>query len=385
MKAGDEFDSLGFVEPDHGDSLGESMKSYREWFQAKAERRLKRLEARQEKLPQPGDWASLPKATLKALLRKGLSPEHRPEVWWSCLGCEAQRQRSPVAYQQYLQEKLELSTAETIERDLTRTFPNHRKFRSAAGRGELRNVLHAFARRWPSVQYCQGLNFIAGLLLVVLRDEERAFWALVCAFDALGVEGYYTEGMTLLRADMSVLSIFMKTRCSKVAKELQRLNIDLLSICSEWYLTWFAKSLPIATVLRVWDTLFFEGFKILFRVAMGVFKKVEQEVLQCGSFDGVMERAKRWPRDMVEHNELLKISFGGYTPFRRKDLLKARDEALVRIEREDEEHRREVQARREASKARAAASSAAPPPAPPTMDSSPLRVEDRARKDDAGL
>jgi len=378
MKAGDEFDALGFAVPDDGDSVGESFKSYQQWFQAKAMRRLKRLEVRQTKLRTPGDWTSIPKPALKALLRKGLPPEHRPEIWWSCLGCEAQRQRSPVAYQDYLKERLELSTAETIERDLPRTFPNHKKFRSAAGRSELRNVLHAFARRWPSVQYCQGLNFIAGLLLVVLKDEERAFWALVCAMDALGVEGYYTEGMALLRADMGVLAIFMKQRCSKVANELQRLNIDLLSICSEWYLTWFAKSMPISTVLRVWDTLFFEGFKVLFRVAMGVFKKVENEVLECGSFDGVMEKAKRWPRTMVEHNELLKISFGGYSPFRRRDLLKARDEALVRIEREDEQHRREAQARREANnKARAAASSTAPPPSPPALSSSPLKVEDK--------
>jgi hypothetical protein len=51
-------------------------------------------------------------------------------------------------------------------------------------------------------------------------------------------------------------------------QELLRLNVDLMSICSEWFITWFAKSLPVSTVLRVWDTLFFEGFKaqLLLRV-----------------------------------------------------------------------------------------------------------------------
>ncbi|CAJ1366400.1 unnamed protein product [Effrenium voratum] len=39
---------------------------------------------------------------------------------------------------------------------------------------------------------------------------------------------------------------------------------------------------------------------------MGIFKLVEQEVLRCQSFDNVMERAKRWPRGLVQHNELLK-------------------------------------------------------------------------------
>lgn len=41
---------------------------------------------------------------------------------------------------------------------------------------------------------------------------------MVCAFDALGVEGYYTDRMLLLRADMQVLQAFMKVKCPKVAK-----------------------------------------------------------------------------------------------------------------------------------------------------------------------
>ncbi|CAJ1435889.1 unnamed protein product, partial [Effrenium voratum] len=61
---------------------------------------------------------------------------------------------------------------------------------------------------------------------------EQAFWTLVCTFDALGVEGYYTEGMTLLRADLQVLTSFLSSKCPRVARELTRLNVDLLSICA---------------------------------------------------------------------------------------------------------------------------------------------------------
>ena len=54
--------------------------------------------------------------------------------------------------------------------------------------------------------------------LIFWPVEEQAFWTLVCAFDALGVEGYYTDRMLLLRADMQVLQAFMKLKCPKVAK-----------------------------------------------------------------------------------------------------------------------------------------------------------------------
>lgn len=36
----------------------------------------------------------------------------------------------------------------------------------------------------PQVGYCQGLNYLAGMLLLVMqRDEERAFWVLVSLLD----------------------------------------------------------------------------------------------------------------------------------------------------------------------------------------------------------
>ena len=192
------------------------------------------------------------------------------------------------------------------------------------------------------------MNFIAALLLVVSQDEERAFWMFVCAFDALGVEGYYTEGMTLLRADMHVLASCMQAKCAKVSRTLNQLNVDLLSICSEWYITWFANSLPVTTVLRVWDTLFFEGFKVLFRVSLGIFKQIEEDVLKSDGFDAIMQQAKRWPRSIVAHNELIKASFEGLPNFRRQQLRKAREEALSRIEKEDQERKRAAKARQEA-------------------------------------
>lgn len=357
FEVGGTYDDLGFAVAGVGDAVGEKLQEYTRWFEPKALRRGRRFELQRQALPRPGAWAAVPKASLKALLRKGLPREHRAEVWWSVLGCDERRALSPWSYAQYVakaRDELDVKAAETIERDLRRTFPNHRRFRTAAGQGELRNVLRAFAQHAPRVQYCQGLNFIAGMLLIVFEDEERAFWAMACAVEALDVEGYYTEGMTLLRADLQVLAGVLQAKCPKVAHALSARGVDLLSVCSEWYLTWFAKSLPASTILRVWDTLFYEGFKVLFRVAVGVFKVVEPEILRCGSFDDVMERAKDWPRRMVAHNELLKASFAGIPGLRRQDLVRAREGALCAIEREDAAGRRrreEVLAARQAGAA----------------------------------
>jgi len=338
------FDELGFVVPE-GDAISDSARAYARGFEPKARRRLQRFEAQRQKLAAPGQWMEgAKKAALKTLLRKGVPGEHRGEVWWSILGCEARRTKAPRSYQEYVAENLDSKVSESIVRDLTRTYPNHRKFRSPAGRDELHRVLHAFARHAPRICYCQGLNFIAALFLIVLNDEERAFWALACAMESLGVEGYYVDHMALLRADMRVLDEVLALRCPKTSRCLQTQKVDLTSICSEWYLTWFAKCMPVSTTLRVWDALFFEGFKVLFRVSVGIFKRVEAEILGCPGFDQIMEKAKLWPRRQVEHNELLKVSFQSVQPLRRRDLVQARDNALFLVECEDRDRQSRVEA-----------------------------------------
>jgi len=354
----EELDDFGFVLPPRGDSLGDSARAYAHQFEAKAVRRRRRFETRRQRLGNEGDWASLPEPELKKLLRKGLPFQHRPEVWWSVLGCEALRQRSPIPYKEHVAGSLSPKTQDEIERDLQRTFPSHSTFCAAAGRAKLRNVLRGYACYNPRVKYCQGLNFLAAMLVVVFGDEERAFWVLVAAIERLGVEGYYCDSMKLLRADVEVLEGLLAKKCPRVSRAFRENDVELISIVSEWYITWFSKCLPPLTTVRVWDTLFLEGFKVLFRIAVGVFRRAEVEVLRCGGFDGIMVNSKLWPRSMIEHNELLKASFQGLRMFRRRDLLQARAAALQHIEAEDlERHRRveEKAAARDASRTSPAA------------------------------
>ena len=40
----------------------------------------------------------------------------------------------------------------------------------------LARVLVAFCNLEPHTGYCQGMNFLAGLFVIMLDDEEDAFW-----------------------------------------------------------------------------------------------------------------------------------------------------------------------------------------------------------------
>lgn len=101
--------------------------------------------------------------------------------------------------------RLEAVTPESLARwahrprpllqDLPRTFPANAWVQSEEGQGALRRVLCAFAQHKRDVGYCQGLNYIAAMLLLAMhRDEEKAFWLLASLIDDSSEGGRAGQG-----------------------------------------------------------------------------------------------------------------------------------------------------------------------------------------------
>lgn len=65
----------------------------------------------------------------------------------------------------------------------------------------MKNVLRAYAAYDPEVGYCQGMNFLAGMLLLYLPVESDAFGALVILMKERGLRDLYTEDMSFLEAN----------------------------------------------------------------------------------------------------------------------------------------------------------------------------------------
>jgi hypothetical protein len=119
---------------------------------------------------------------LKAMCRRGIPAAYRASVWQHISLSTANRSRYPAGYYQHLlrraKDKLKKSVADDIDKDLDRTFPEHTYFDAEEGREGMRRVLTAFAVHNIDIGYCQSLNFIAGMMLLFMCEED-AFWLLV--------------------------------------------------------------------------------------------------------------------------------------------------------------------------------------------------------------
>ncbi|KAK1392637.1 GTPase-activating protein GYP2 [Heracleum sosnowskyi] len=216
---------------------------------------------------------------LEVLVQGGVPRNIRGEVWQAFVG--ARKRRADSYYQNLLDKEIEAGQEQNksqsseklrkqIEKDLPRTFPGHPAL-DEGGRNSLRRVLIAYSRHNPRVGYCQGMNFFAGLLLLMM-PEENAFWTFVGIIDDY-FDGYFSQEMIESQVDQLVFEDLMREIFPKLVSHLDYLGVQVGWISGPWFLSIFVNMIPWESVLRVWDVLLFEGNRVmLFRTALALME-----------------------------------------------------------------------------------------------------------------
>ncbi|CCG83914.1 protein of unknown function [Taphrina deformans PYCC 5710] len=218
---------------------------------------------------------------LHNLVLGGIPMTYRPKIWNEMTG--AYTMKEPAYYEELLShgKDVDVVCVEQIDLDLKRTMPSNVFFAGVGtGVAKLRHVLLAYSRHNSEVGYCQGMNVIAGILLLIHPKEEDAFFALACIVEKILPPRYFTPDLLTSRADQIVLKQFVKDLCPKVHKHMKTLSIDLEAITFGWFLSVFTDCLPVELLFRIWDIFFLEGRNYLFCVAITIIKIHERSILQ---------------------------------------------------------------------------------------------------------
>ncbi|KAG5252015.1 growth hormone-regulated TBC protein [Salix suchowensis] len=250
--------------------------------------------------------------TLKRLIRKGIPPVLRPKVWFSVSGAAKKKSTVPESYYNDMTKAVEgkvTAATKQIDHDLPRTFPGHPWLDTQEGHAALRRVLVAYSFRDSDVGYCQGLNYVAALLLLVMKTEEDAFWMLAVLLENVLANDCYTNNLSGCHVEQRVFQDLLVKKCPRIAVHLEELEFDVSLVATEWFLCLFSKSLPSETTLRVWDVLFYEGAKVLFHVALAIFKMKEEELLLAHHVGDVINILQKTTHHLFDPDELLTVAF----------------------------------------------------------------------------
>jgi len=284
---------------------------------------------------------------VKRYARKGYPPEWRGAMWWYYSGGQHMiQQKEMIGLYKSLAARvnrgeLNKDDKDAIERDLDRTFPDNIHFRPEAATDlldgdsedepalihDLREVLSCFALNNPHIGYCQSLNFIAGLLLLFLKQDKEKAFILLTIITQNHLPGAHAR--SLANTEVNVLMMLIKDYLPKVwasindtdlinsgagsnahpNSKFQRQPTVALS-CTSWFMSIFVGVLPIETVLRVWDAFLYEGPRALYRYALAIFKLGEPEIRKYRPGDGeIFMVVQTLPRQCLDPNILHDLAF----------------------------------------------------------------------------
>jgi len=228
-------------------------------------------------------------------------------------------------------------TYHALAKDIHRTFSNNRILNlSEQQQRQLQTLLGVYSLLDPEVGYVQGMNFIAGTIILAIDDELDAFGifsqlmrrnlstltsekisiANTEQFDYNGLSNCYSycAGGRLSKTrqcgyglrDMFTPSL---PGCLVAMLEFEKLfqkylpvlyqhmkceGLTIQSFTSEWFITLYAYVLPLSITFRIYDLFLIDGWKILHRVGLAILSRAESTLLTF-TLDEMMLYLKQFP------------------------------------------------------------------------------------------
>lgn len=287
---------------------------------------------------------------LKILVREGVPREYRQRVWRCLVRARTltSQERHPQRYQQLCEKSRTAPNpaSRQIQLDLHRTLTTNQHFSSPSSPAlqQLRRILLAFSWHNPAIGYCQGLNRLAALALLVLQSEEDAFWCLVAVVEAIMPQDYYTKNLVASQADQRVLKDFMAEKLPRLASHFEDHNIDVSLVTFNWFLVVFVESLPSDILMPLWDAFLYEGTKVIFRYTLALFKYKEDDILKIHDSVEIYQYLRFFTKTVSNARKLTSIAFNDMNPFPSRLLRNRRVLHLERLQaelRELEEQQKE--------------------------------------------
>nr|XP_019597493.1 PREDICTED: TBC1 domain family member 1 isoform X3 [Rhinolophus sinicus] len=228
---------------------------------------------------------------------QGVPRHHRGEIWkflaeqFHLKRQLPSKQPKDTPYKELLKQLTSQQHAILI--DLGRTFPTHPYFSAQLGAGQLSlyNILKAYSLLDQEVGYCQGLSFVAGILLLHMGEEEAFHMLKFLMFDR-GLRKQYRPDMIILQIQMYQLSRLLHDYHRDLYNHLEEHEIGPSLYAAPWFLTVFASQFPLGFVARVFDMIFLQGTEVIFKVALSLLGSHKPLILQHENLETIVDFIK---------------------------------------------------------------------------------------------
>ena len=151
---------------------------------------------------------------------------------------------------------------------------------------KLKNILVCYSIRNSTVGYCQGMNFIGGTLLLIMENEEQAFWVFIQIMERILPITYYSELIGIV-VETTLVENILQLYFPDLFKFIidSNFNIPLRNFIHKWMVCLFTQNLSSEMVYTFLDFFFLEGRDLLIRNSIFIFSYIYDKLMKNSDFE----------------------------------------------------------------------------------------------------
>ena len=221
----------------------------------------------------------------KFAINYGISSWFRTAMW-SVL-CNLPEELQKNISLELTREPIPDKTYDYISRDIKRTFPETNLFSNDNEQQKLYRILHGLAVLDDEMLYCQGMNYIAGIVLLVNDfDESVSFYQTVSLFsftygENTNLRNMFIDDFPLVTLIVKLFFKVLKRRKPNVAKKIEQLNVPTESWIDMWVQTCLVPFVPHSYAAVVIDNLILKGPVCLVGFCYSLIESKERSFMKC--------------------------------------------------------------------------------------------------------
>ena len=210
-----------------------------------------------------------------------------------------------------------------INRDIDRTF-HYEYFEKDNGKNEMRRVLEALCTISYNEGYCQGMNFIIGGLIYLLRSEYKSFYIFNCILNnnLYQYNRLFADNTPDYYCRVHQINYYVKKYIPEVYYRFKNKQIPFDIIYSGWILTLFGNYINIDKLDFPWTCFFIDKWKGLIKICLIFIYELKDELIKR-DLEGISVLIKNEVAKKNKYHQNYNYSFSLY-----KDKFKVKNKQL---------------------------------------------------------
>ena len=171
---------------------------------------------------------------------------------------------------------------------------------------KLKNILICYSIRNTSIGYCQGMNFIVCRLLLIMDNEEQAFWIFIQIIEKILPIIYYSDLAGII-IDTTIIDAFISFYLSSFYNYLveNSFKLSLSNFIHKWMVSLFTQALSPEMAYTFLDFFFLDGEVCLFKNSLFVMTMLEEYIVKNNDFEYMFNMFNEAPSHIHDPKTLI--------------------------------------------------------------------------------